>query len=677
MLKFTVLIFLFFVHFVAFSQEIIKVDAGITVKDVSNQPVGINMNFLMDDDSYLKPAISTANALKGMGAKILRFPGGEKSDNYLWGQRPFTSANHTLALTGSCYWPNNDSRFTESDYKTLKSTNLDFNEFMVIAQQMGAQPLIVVNGDGHHKPASTCNGLPDRDSLILAAQEWVRYANLVKNQNIKYWMVGNETFKDAKYPESVMADLYRQDLILFARAMKAVDPTIKIIANGDSDNWWKIVLSDSVAASYIDYLGLSVYPLWNWTTGYEMYRTTSPNFTGPISIALNAVTKYVANAADRQRIRVITTEINAIDWGNNPWPNKNDLAHALITFDMIGKQILEPKLDYACLWNTRWVNNTKSNDIFDALSNSGSLQPTGQAVAIWGKNLLDSLVSVNSTSRIVSYATRSLDKLNVILINKDTVAHQVNLNISNFNNSGSAARQIFKGTSLTDTNPVLSSATAVSAIPTSKNSQYNFSADPASITVLSFSTEDFLLPVELLNFEVKKSGSEIKINWKTATEKNNAGFVLEVSPDAQNFRRVAFVPAQENKNSATTHYTYLDPAKGRTGTHYYRLKQIDLNGQETTYEMKSVYFMEATLKATIFPNPVQQVFEIMIMAEKKKDVNLWVADKFGKKILQSKVTLEKGVNRIPIHLNQDYPGGLYFLHVNSEDNQQHIKFIKI
>ena len=61
---------------------------------------------------------ATATALKNMGMKFLRYPGGEKSDNYLWATSPYSHANPIMALTGSCQWPSGDGRFVNSDYLT-------------------------------------------------------------------------------------------------------------------------------------------------------------------------------------------------------------------------------------------------------------------------------------------------------------------------------------------------------------------------------------------------------------------------------------------------------------------------------------------------------------------------------------------------------------------------------
>ena len=62
--------------------QTIKVYTDSILNHLPNNPIGINMDYFMDDDHYLKPQISTANALKKMGVKYLRYPGGNKSDFY-------------------------------------------------------------------------------------------------------------------------------------------------------------------------------------------------------------------------------------------------------------------------------------------------------------------------------------------------------------------------------------------------------------------------------------------------------------------------------------------------------------------------------------------------------------------------------------------------------------------
>ena len=46
---------------------VINIDPDSVMADVSHHPVGINVDYFMDDDNYLKPERRTADALKDMG----------------------------------------------------------------------------------------------------------------------------------------------------------------------------------------------------------------------------------------------------------------------------------------------------------------------------------------------------------------------------------------------------------------------------------------------------------------------------------------------------------------------------------------------------------------------------------------------------------------------------------
>lgn len=70
------------------------------LNDISNNPIGINIDYFIDDDKFLNPKIHTADALKAMGVKYLRYPGGNKSDLYLFSNPPYKKASPSLARTG-------------------------------------------------------------------------------------------------------------------------------------------------------------------------------------------------------------------------------------------------------------------------------------------------------------------------------------------------------------------------------------------------------------------------------------------------------------------------------------------------------------------------------------------------------------------------------------------------
>lgn len=425
------------------------------IKSLNGNEVGINLNYLMDDSSI--PGLtynSTIKSLKETGIKMLRYPGGEKSDNYLFSKSPYEKATPAAAY---CNWPSTESIFFNSD-KTAKSVVLDFDEFMIMCEQLSAIPLVVVAYDAMYS-TSSCGTHPTREQLIKNAMEWVRYANKNKNK-VKYWMIGNESYYSPDYNGKVSPQQYAVDIAQFADSMRSIDPSIKIIANGRND-WWEILLQSN-AASKIDYLALSNY-LPTGIDSYEKYSTNTYGVNQETNLAINAISNF-ASATDKNRIEVIVSEYNSIDWSGG-WSNDNNLGHALCNFQMLADAIVQPKVFAACLWNTRWVNNiTQPQSIYDALDASGNVNATGKALAVLGNNLLKTVVeAVTSSSSIISYATYDKNRnwLNIFLLNRNNSAQEVTVKTDDFLPKFEYQGWNFKGLNINDKNPSWAKSGAV------------------------------------------------------------------------------------------------------------------------------------------------------------------------------------------------------------------------
>lgn len=330
------------------ATESITVDASSVVNSLQADSIGINMNHLEDGKIANLP-----QSLSTLGVKLLRYPGGEKSDNYLWSSAPWSRAEPAFARTGPCEWPSADYPGNVAPDNSV----VDFDEFMTVARQVGAEPLIVVAFDAMYLGARCGGTAPSKAQLLTNAKEWVRYANRVKGYNIKYWMIGNESFLKSSCDYNGCADAtqYASDLVDFVKAMRQVDPSIKIIANGDGYNWWSKVFS--IAASHIDYAGLSNYSSYQ-LADYADYQRSQPSFVQGVEDTYWAL-QNSAPLTDRNRIKVIISEFNALYFQN--WPDLNNLGHALIAFDMMGQQLSHPFVDKALLWNTRWVDVDPTN----------------------------------------------------------------------------------------------------------------------------------------------------------------------------------------------------------------------------------------------------------------------------------------------------------------------------
>ncbi|MFD1052469.1 alpha-L-arabinofuranosidase, partial [Kibdelosporangium lantanae] len=138
---------------------------------------------------------TVADLLGGAGVRMMRYPGGSYADIYHW--KDNTAPGGYVA------------------------PNTDFDTFMGGVRRAGGQPIIIANYG---------TGTPQE------AADWVRYANVTKGYGAKYWEIGNELYGNGHYGANWEADNhadksptgYANEVVAYADAMKAVDPTIKV-----------------------------------------------------------------------------------------------------------------------------------------------------------------------------------------------------------------------------------------------------------------------------------------------------------------------------------------------------------------------------------------------------------------------------------------------------------------
>jgi len=360
----------------------------------ADRVVGINLNYIRDHDENRPQARPIQQALSEMGARWLRFPGGEKSDFHLWASPPYLKA---------------ESR-SQGWYTRHAGRRMNFDEYMALARAVRAEPCLVAAYDSEKRTQTT------RQKFLELAVAWVRYANVEKKYGVKYWEIGNENWHNETARPEEMAEIVAE----FARAMKAADPAIRIGSNGSNPAWWAAFLPR--AAPHLDFVSVSLYNTSGWH-GYDYYpRHPEVNLIGTVTQALKGIDQH-APEADRKRIQVVVAETNSKDFAKDrPWSAENSLGHALVTCDTIGKLLLEPRVASAMLWTTRWMKDDEAPDSqWYALDSKNRLTAAGHAVAIWGRFARERMVAVSGQPAALSaFATRGADgrALNVIVINK-------------------------------------------------------------------------------------------------------------------------------------------------------------------------------------------------------------------------------------------------------------------
>jgi hypothetical protein len=96
-----------------------------------------------------------------------------------------------------------------------------------------------------------------------------------------------------------------------------------------------------------------------------------------------------------------------------------------------------------------------------------------------------------------------------------------------------------------------------------------------------------LLPVELISFTSHRKNNYTFLTWKTATEINNEKFEIEISKDGVFFSYIGEVEGMGN-SSIINSYQFCDDGIYTVDIVYYRLKQIDFDGDFEYSKMISV-----------------------------------------------------------------------------------------
>lgn len=117
------------------------------------------------------------------------------------------------------------------------------------------------------------------------------------------------------------------------------------------------------------------------------------------------------------------------------------------------------------------------------------------------------------------------------------------------------------------------------------------------------------LPVKLLEFSAEARPDHVALSWSTASESDNEGFSIQRSAYGLDFEEIEFREGAASSEEVQF-YSQKDeqPAEG---FNYYRLKQIDMNGNSTWSEVVRVYYEssgEPMLK--VMPNPASEVLSV-------------------------------------------------------------------
>ncbi|MEO6868262.1 MAG: LamG-like jellyroll fold domain-containing protein [Ginsengibacter sp.] len=175
-----------------------------------------------------------------------------------------------------------------------------------------------------------------------------------------------------------------------------------------------------------------------------------------------------------------------------------------------------------------------------------------------------------------------------------------------------------------------------------------------------------VLSVQLSNFSVEKLSNGVNLHWQTATEINNKGFEIQRSIDGINsWKDVAFVAGAGNTNEKQSYsYTDLVPIKGNN---YYRLKQINFDGEVTYSNVRTIRIAQLNL-LSIYPTLAQSNVTVEVGSVDMINTIISVYDGQGRMVQQDRLTSQKQLINI-----SNLQKGMYLIKLQNGASERFVK----
>ena len=177
------------------------------------------------------------------------------------------------------------------------------------------------------------------------------------------------------------------------------------------------------------------------------------------------------------------------------------------------------------------------------------------------------------------------------------------------------------------------------------------------------------LPVELISFNGLCEDNKTTLSWQTASEFHSAYFEVQKSTDGENWRVINTQNAAGNSTELLSYQAIDNSSTEQNG--YYRLVQVDENGEENVYDPIFIGCNETTSSIKTYPNPSDNSFQVVI-----NDKNLIgkatfeMVDTKGTIINSREVVISEGVNMILI--NQNVDAGVYYIKITNGVNSSKV-----
>ena len=382
--------------------------------------------------------------MRELAPAYIRMPGGSWANRYIWNGNGVRLDEETFDLARlkdgvwDIDWSGYAPGFCIEGDDRLPAADLFHGSWHVrqlhdFVKQFGAQAVVTVNMG---------TGTPQM------AAEWVRWANVKNDYNVRYWELGNELEGEWELghilPDgrTMSGEIYAARFAEFARAMKKVDPSIKTGGPASSNRRGAFVeelLRDE--GKWVDFISFHSYPVESRVRRENEFFDQVRQLETAVSRLQNMLKKYQPGRQDE-------IEIAITEWNSQVVENRvtAELKNGLWSAMWIG-EMFRMGIAFANQWDMMTATETGGHGMFyfdqfdfeqpgvpqeemdrQFLAFDPPCIPKGQfwALYLWSRFMGDRLVqsSLEDGADLYAAVTRSGQALQLMLVNTSRTAEQ-------------------------------------------------------------------------------------------------------------------------------------------------------------------------------------------------------------------------------------------------------------
>jgi len=181
-----------------------------------------------------------------------------------------------------------------------------------------------------------------------------------------------------------------------------------------------------------------------------------------------------------------------------------------------------------------------------------------------------------------------------------------------------------------------------------------------------------VLPIELTHFSAELNDQRnVDVIWETATEYNNDYFILERSANLFDWEEIAEVDGAGTSTEPLEYYHEdTDPY---IGDNYYRLIQVDFNGDFNVSQVVTVNLDEDTdhnPQLLIYPNPATELLNVQLSDYEPGEYSVEIYNQQGQLVYSKSIFISSETEIYQINREPNMISGFYIVLTNSAETNE-------